>query len=212
MVIPDIFGHFYLSSPRRSSIILFFKLCTSLDQYNSSSPKISSLISWQISEPRNGIPSRLPILIHPIHVSIQARRISRNDTNMNFMIVYIAPRLGIETNAAHRQVTSRKSIVKTNSAHDDFIHLSHSALRQRHFHSANLSRKNHSVRLDHECKDPPYNPFQFLLQRDETRRVRGTNTGPTVLDRLAVWLLVCLLHRCTFCHGRTYYEIENSPR
>ena len=35
--------------------------------------------------------------------------------------------------------------------------------------------------------------FQSLLQRDETRRVRGTDTRPTVLDRLAVWLLV-LVH------------------
>jgi hypothetical protein len=45
-----------------------------------------------------------------------------------------------------------------------------------------LSSKNHSVRQIHECKGPQI--FHSLLERDETRRVGGTDTGSTVLDGL----------------------------
>lgn len=42
--------------------------------------------------------------------------------------------------------------------------------------------------------DPPRDTpesFSSLLEGNETRRVGGTDTGTTVLDGLAVWLLDC---------------------
>ena len=56
-----------------------------------------------------------------------------------------------------------------------------------------------------------------LLERDETRRVGGTDTGSTVLDGLAVMLSeICLQNHKQRQEmkplGKTYYEIENSAR
>lgn len=39
--------------------------------------------------------------------------------------------------------------------------------------------------MNAKCKTPPYFSTH-LLERDETRRVSSTDTGSTVLDRLAV--------------------------
>ena len=54
-------------------------------------------------------------------------------------------------------------------------------------------------------------PFP-LLQRNETRRVRSTDTGPTVFDRFATnpFGKISLYSNCFA--GLTYYEIENSPK
>lgn len=63
----------------------------------------------------------------------------------------------------------------------------------------------------------------FLFEGNETRRVGGTDTGTTVLDRLAVESLAIDSAKCWLCVSlvylpleakvvQTYYEMENSAR
>jgi hypothetical protein len=69
----------------------------------------------------------------------------------------------------------------------------------------------------HECRNQPPKTATFLLERNESRRVRGTNTRSAVLDGLAAEIV----RNQGFNHQKntsssfrevTYYEIENSAR
>lgn len=51
-----------------------------------------------------------------------------------------------------------------------------------------------------------------LFEGNETGRVGGTNTGTTVLDGLAVWLLATYMKILRDWRKETYYEMENSAR
>ena len=71
--------------------------------------------------------------------------------------------------------------------------------------------------LPHATTHTPAPASICLFEGNETGRVGGTDTGTTVLDGLAVWLLV--IYSSFFLQpverglwGGTYYEMENSAR
>jgi hypothetical protein len=76
----------------------------------------------------------------------------------------------------------------------------------------------HEVHILH----PPKNPMQprtqsNLLERNETGRVGGTDTRPSMFDGLALEIVSdfrspSLRRRACVCIRETYYEMENSPR